>query len=60
MAVISYRYDDRTQLSPHFNVQEFHCKCGQNHDNLKEGINFPLFYLTFKIKFDRIKRKEWR
>lgn len=34
MAVISYKYDDKTQLSPHFNVQEFHCKCGQNHDIL--------------------------
>ncbi len=23
---------DRTQLTEHFNVQEFKCKCGGNHD----------------------------
>lgn len=34
MAVISYKYNDTTQLSPHFNVQEFRCKCGQSHDIL--------------------------
>ncbi len=28
----TYRNDDNTQLSEHFNVQEFRCKCGQNHD----------------------------
>lgn len=28
------RYNDTTQLSPHFNVQEFRCKCGQPHDIL--------------------------
>jgi GH25 family lysozyme M1 (1,4-beta-N-acetylmuramidase) len=34
MAVISYAYDDKTQLSKHFNVQEFRCKCGKTHDIL--------------------------
>ncbi len=34
MAVKSYNFDDNTQLSPHFNVQEFRCKCSQNHDIL--------------------------
>lgn len=29
-----YDYNDSTQLSPHFNVQEFRCKCGQSHDIL--------------------------
>lgn len=26
MTVISYKCDDKTQLSPHFNVQKFHYK----------------------------------
>ena len=30
----TYRNDDNTQLSEHFNVQEFRCKCGQNHEIL--------------------------
>ena len=34
MAVIHYNYNDSTQLSPHFNVQEFRCKCGSAHDIL--------------------------
>ena len=34
MAVRSYNFDDNTQLSPHFNVQEFRCKCSQNHEIL--------------------------
>lgn len=34
MAVISYAYDNKTQLSKHFNVQEFRCKCGKTHDIL--------------------------
>ena len=28
----TYGYDDRTQLSAHFNASEFRCKCGQAHD----------------------------
>ena len=27
-----YAYNDKTQLSKHFNVQEFKCKCGKQHD----------------------------
>ena len=34
MAVKSYNFDDNTQLSPHFNVQEFRCKCSQHHEIL--------------------------
>ena len=30
----SYPYNDTTQLSPHFNVKEFKCKCGGSHDIL--------------------------
>jgi hypothetical protein len=32
MAVIIYNSNERKQLSPHFNVQEFKCKCGRNHE----------------------------
>ena len=28
----TYGYTDNTQLSPHFNAQEFRCKCGKAHD----------------------------
>lgn len=34
MAVKTYASNDSTQLSPHFNVQEFRCKCGGTHDIL--------------------------
>ena len=30
----SYKYTDTTQLTDHFNVQEFRCKCGGTHDIL--------------------------
>ena len=29
---VHYSYDDKTQISKHFNVQEFKCKCGNKHD----------------------------
>ena len=28
----TYKYNDKTQLTEHFNVQEFRCKCGGTHD----------------------------
>jgi len=34
MAVKNYSCSDNTQLSEHFNVQEFRCKCSQNHNIL--------------------------
>ncbi|MEE5994178.1 MAG: GH25 family lysozyme [Oscillospiraceae bacterium] len=34
MAVKNYPCSDNTQLSEHFNVKEFRCKCCQNHDIL--------------------------
>ena len=34
MAVKTYKFNDITQLSPHFNVKEFKCKCGGSHDIL--------------------------
>ena len=32
MAIKYYKYGDKTQLSPHFNVSEFQCKCGGAHE----------------------------
>ena len=29
-----YDYNDSTQLSPHFNIREFRCSCGGNHETL--------------------------
>ena len=34
MAVKTYKANDTTQLTEHFNVQEFRCKCGSDHDIL--------------------------
>ena len=34
MSVKTYNFADTTQLSPHFNVQEFCCKCGDAHATL--------------------------
>ena len=34
MAVNTYKNTDSTQLSAHFNVREFRCKCGSTHDIL--------------------------
>lgn len=30
----TYGYNDKTQLSPHFNAREFRCKCGKEHETL--------------------------
>lgn len=30
--IVKYSYTDKTQLSKHFNVSEFKCKCGRSHD----------------------------
>lgn len=30
----TYKYNDNTQLTEHFNVSEFRCKCGDTHDTL--------------------------
>ena len=30
----TYKSDDTTQLTEHFNVSEFKCKCGNNHDTI--------------------------
>lgn len=32
MSIKSYSGNDTTQLTPHFNVKEFRCKCGTSHE----------------------------
>lgn len=32
MSIKTYKSTDKTQLTEHFNVSEFKCKCGGNHD----------------------------
>ena len=34
MAILTYKFDDQTQLSPHFNAREFRCSCGGSHETL--------------------------
>ena len=44
--ITTFKADDKTQISKHFNVQEFKCKCGKSHDIL---INLYLVYMLEKI-----------
>ena len=44
--VTTFSASDKTQISKHFNVQEFKCKCGKQHDIL---INLYLVYMLEKI-----------
>lgn len=46
MAVKTYKYNDTTQLSEHFKVSEFKCKCGGTHDIL---IDSDLVTLLEKV-----------
>ena len=34
MAILTYKFDDQTQLSPHFKAREFRCQCGKTHETL--------------------------
>ena len=34
MSILTYKFDDQTQLSPHFNAREFRCQCGKTHETL--------------------------
>ena len=34
MAILTYKFDGQTQLSPHFNAREFRCQCGKTHETL--------------------------
>lgn len=49
MAVKTYKYSDKTQLSEHFNVQEFKCKCGRKHD-IKIDSNLPVILEKLMVK----------
>ena len=40
MALKTYSYNDSTQLTPHFNVREWKCKCGRQHE-IKINDNLP-------------------
>lgn len=44
--VTTFGANDKTQISKHFNVQEFKCKCGKSHDIL---INLYLVYILEKM-----------
>ena len=44
--VLTYGASDKTQISKHFNVQEFKCKCGKSHSIL---VNPYLVYKLEKI-----------
>ena len=44
--VTTFSANDKTQISKHFNVQEFKCKCGSSHNIL---INLYLVYILEKI-----------
>lgn len=44
--VTSFNVSDKTQISKHFNVQEFKCKCGKSHE-IK--INLYLVYILEKL-----------
>ena len=44
--ITTFSANDKTQISEHFNVQEFKCKCGKQHNIL---INLYLVYMLEKI-----------
>lgn len=44
--ITTFSATDKTQISEHFNVQEFKCKCGKQHNIL---INLYLVYILEKI-----------
>lgn len=46
--IISYKSTDKTQLTTHFNVSEFRCKCGGNHEILIDNNLFQKLEQLFK------------
>ena len=46
--IIKYKSTDRTQLTAHFNVSEFRCKCGGNHDTLIDNNLAPKLEQLYK------------
>ncbi len=50
-----YASNNKTQLSPHFNVKEFKCKCGANHEiKISEELIDKLEKLYSKLKCSKI------
>lgn len=45
----TYNYNDRKQLSQHFNVQEFKCKCGKTHDIIIDNTLVDRLERLYKI-----------
>lgn len=45
----TYNYNDRKQLSQHFNVQEFKCKCGKAHDIIIDNMLVDRLERLYKI-----------
>lgn len=45
----TYNYNDRKQLSQHFNVQEFKCKCGKAHDIIIDNTLVDRLERLYKI-----------
>lgn len=51
----TYKFDDTTQLSSHFNAKEFKCKCGKEHDfQLSEELVDKLEKLYSKLNCSKI------
>jgi len=49
MAVKTYKYNDKTQLNKHFNVSEWKCKCGKNHE-IKIDDKLPILLENLLVK----------
>lgn len=45
----TYNYNDKKQLSQHFNVQEFKCKCGKAHDIIIDNTLVDRLERLYKI-----------
>lgn len=51
----TYKFNDNTQLTAHFNVSEFRCKCGGNHDTkLDEALVQKLEQLYTALNCSKI------
>lgn len=51
----TYKFTDKTQITSHFNVSEFRCKCGENHDiKLDEVLVQKLEQLFSALKCSKI------
>ena len=51
MAVKTYKYNDKTQLTEHFKVSEWKCKCGKNHE-IKIDDKLPKLLETLRTKLN--------